>query len=93
MTVGATQWLGQAADGKYQLSQFVGATEHSAVFLTECHEPEVRKAVIKLVPADAAEATGQLSRWRQAAKISHPNLIQILDVGRCDLDGTPVLYV
>ncbi len=93
MTVTATQWVGHVVDGKYQLGQFVGATEHSAVFLTECHEPEVRKAVIKLVPADAAEATGQLSRWRQAAKISHPNLIQILDVGRCDLDGTPVLYV
>lgn len=93
MTVGATQWLGQAADGKYQLSQFVGATEHSAVFLTEFHEPTVRKAVIKLVPADAAEATGQLSRWRQAAKLSHPNLIQILDMGSCGLDGTPVLYV
>ena len=55
--------------------------------------PEVRTAVIKLVPADAAEATGQLSRWRQAAKLSHPNLIQILDMGRCDLDSTPVLYV
>jgi TonB family protein len=93
MTVGATQWLGHAADGKYQLSQFVGATEHSAVFLTEFHEPTVRKAVIKLVPADAAEATGQLSRWRQAAKLSHPNLIQILDMGSCGLEGTPVLYV
>lgn len=93
MTVAATQWVGQVVDGKYQLGQFVGATEHSAVFMTEFHEPEVRTAVIKLVPADAAEATGQLSRWRQAAKLSHPNLIQILDMGRCDLDSTPVLYV
>jgi TonB family protein len=93
MTVAATQWVGHVVDGKYQLGQFVGATEHSAVFMTEFHEPEVRTAVIKLVPADAAEATGQLSRWRQAAKLSHPNLIQILDMGRCDLDGTPVLYV
>src|SRR5579863_8104879 len=93
MTVAATQWVGHVVDGKYQLGQFVGATEHSAVFMTEFREPEVRTAVIKLVPADAAEATGQLSRWRQAAKLSHPNLIQILDMGRCDLDGTPVLYV
>ena len=93
MTVAATQWVGQVVDGKYQLEQFVGATEHSAVFMTEFHEPEVRTAVIKLVPADAAEATGQLSRWRQAAKLSHPNLIQILDMGRCDLDSTPLLYV
>jgi TonB family protein len=93
MTETATQWVGQVVDGKYQLGQFVGATDHSAVFVTECAQPDVRKAVIKLVPAEAVEASGQLARWRQAAKLSHPNLIRIFDMGRCELDGTPVLYV
>jgi TonB family protein len=93
MTETATQWVGHVVDGKYELGQFVGSTEHSAVFVTESHQPEVGKAVIKLVPADAAEANGQLARWRQAAKLSHPNLIRILDTGRYELDGTPVLYV
>jgi TonB family protein len=93
MTETATQWVGQVVDGKYQLGQFVGATDHSAVFVTECAQPDVRKAVIKLVPADAVEASGQLGRWKQAAKLSHPNLIRIFDMGRCELDGTPVLYV
>jgi TonB family protein len=93
MTETATQWVGHVVDGKYELGQFVGSTEHSAVFVTESHQPEVGKAVIKLVPADAAEASGQLARWRQAAKLSHPNLIRILDMGRYELDGTPVLYV
>jgi TonB family protein len=93
MTETATQWVGHVVDGKYELGQFVGSTEHSAVFVTESHQPEARNAVIKLVPADAAEANGQLARWRQAGKLSHPNLIRILDTGRYELDGTPVLYV
>jgi TonB family protein len=93
MTETATQWVGQVVDGKYQLGKFVGATDHSAVFVTECAQPDVRKAVIKLVPADAVEASGQLGRWKQAAKLSHPNLIRIFDMGRCELEGTPVLYV
>jgi TonB family protein len=93
MTETATQWVGQVIDGKYTLGQFVGAAEHSAVFLTESGQPEAGKAVIKLVPADTLEASGQLARWRQAAKLSHPRLIRILDMGRCELDGTTVLYV
>ena len=93
MTETATQWVGQVVDGKYQLGQFVGATDHSAVFVTECAQPDVRKAMIKLVPADAVEASGQLGRWRQAAKLLHPNLIRIFDMGRCELEGTSVLYV
>jgi eukaryotic-like serine/threonine-protein kinase len=93
MTETATQWVGHVVDGKYQLGPFVGATEHSAVFVTESRQPEVRKAVIKLVPADTVETAGQLTRWRQASKLSHPNLLRILDLGRCDLDGTGVLYV
>ena len=66
--------LGQVVDGKYRLGEFIGETDHSAVFLTEARQPEVRKAAIKLIPADAVEAKGQLGRWRQAAKLSHPNL-------------------
>ncbi|MGA7223809.1 MAG: TonB family protein [Candidatus Acidiferrales bacterium] len=93
MTVAATQLVGQVIDGKYRLGELIGETDHSAVFLAEARQPEVRKATIKLISADAVDANGQLGRWKQAAKLSHPNLIQILDMGRCELDGTPVLYV
>lgn len=93
MTETASEWVGQIVDGKYRLGQFLGGTEHSAVFVTEFGEPEARKAAIKLIPVDVAEAKGQLARWRQAASLSHPNLIQIFDTGRCELDGTSVLYI
>lgn len=93
MTVAATQWLGQVVDGKYRLGELIGATDHSAVFLTEVSQPETRKAAIKLISADAAEAKGQLGRWRQAASLSHPNLLRILDLGRCELENTSMLYL
>jgi TonB family protein len=93
MTVAATQWVGRVVDGKYRLGELIGETDHSAVFLTEARQPEIRKAAIKLISADAVAAQGQLSRWRQAASLSHPNLLRILDMGRCELENTPMLYV
>ena len=93
MSAVAAQWVGQEVDGKYRLGEFVGETDHSAVFVTETRPPEVRKAAIKLIPADAVDARGQLGRWRQAATLSHPYLLRIFDMGRCDLDGAPMLYV
>ena len=34
----------------------------------------------------------QLSRWQQAAQLSHPHLIPIHDTGRFDLDGAVFVY-
>jgi eukaryotic-like serine/threonine-protein kinase len=93
MTVAATQWVGQLVDGKYRLGELIGGTDHSAVFVTESRQPEVRKAAIKLISADAIEAKGQLGRWRQAASLSHPNLLRIFDMGHCELENTPMLYL
>ncbi len=93
MTEAATKRVGQVIDGKFRLGEFVGGDEGSSVFLTEYDSPDVRKAAIKLVPADSAEASGLLARWRHAAKLAHPHMIRLLDMGRGELDGVPVLYV
>ena len=93
MTEAATRWVGQVIDGKFRLGEFVGGDEGSSVFLTDYDSPDVRKVAIKLVPADAAEAEGLLARWRHAAKLSHPHMIRLLDMGRGELDGSAVLYV
>ena len=93
MTEAAAKPVGQVIDGKFRLGEFVGGDEGSAVFLTDYDSPDGRKVAIKLVPADAAEAEGLLARWRHAAKLSHPHMIQLLDLGRGELDGSPVLYV
>ncbi|HXN29219.1 MAG TPA: hypothetical protein VN902_18985, partial [Candidatus Acidoferrales bacterium] len=93
MTEAAAKQVGQVIDGKFRLGEFVGGDEGSAVFLTDYDSPDARKVAIKLVPADAAEAEGLLTRWRHAAKLSHPHMIRLLDMGRGELDGSAVLYV
>jgi TonB family protein len=84
------KWEGRV-DGKFPLRQWLGGSEHSAVFLTE-RPGQSQKVAIKLIAADA-DADRQLARWRAAAQLSHPHLMRIYDAGRCRLDGTSLLYL
>ncbi len=93
MTEAATKQIGQVVDGKFRLGQFVGGNELSSVFLVDYDGQQVRKAAIKLIPADSVDAPAQLARWKRAAKLSHPHMIRLLEMGRCELDHTPMLYV
>jgi TonB family protein len=86
-------WAGRVVDGKFPLRQWLGGSDHSAVFLTERPGQPSSKAAIKLVAADDARSDRQLSRWRAAAQLSHPHLMRIEEAGRCRLDNTPLLYV
>jgi TonB family protein len=85
-------WVGRTVDGKFALLQLLGGSDHSVVFLTERQVPPQR-AVIKLVATDAADQDRQLSRWRAAARLSHPHLIRIFETGKCQLGSTPLLYI
>lgn len=86
------KWEGQIADDKFLLHQFLGTTDHSAVFLTQTSEPQPRKAAIKFISADAATAEAQLSLWARAAQLSHTNLLRIYDSGRCRVADLDLLY-
>ncbi len=85
------KWEGRV-DGKFPLRQWLGGSEHSAVFLTERTGQPDQKFAIKLIAADA-QAERRLSQWRTAAQLSHPHLMRIYEAGRCRLDGTPLLYL
>jgi TonB family protein len=88
------QWEGQVVNGKFPLLRYLGDSEHSAVFLTEFHKGErPLEAAIKLIPAPPDNGELQLSRWRLAAELTHPHLISLFDMGRCELGGVPLLYV
>jgi TonB family protein len=87
------RWEGQVVGGKFSLRQWLGGSEHSAVFLTQQPGQPSANAAIKLIAADGAVADRQLSRWRAAAQLSHPHLMRIYEAGRCRVDGTPLLYV
>jgi serine/threonine protein kinase len=87
------RWEGQVLDRKYQLQQFLGSTDHSAVFLAVFRDPEPRQAAVKFVSADLANAEQQLADWNNAAKLSHPNLIQVYGTGHCTIEDMALLYV
>ncbi|MGB7281729.1 MAG: TonB family protein [Candidatus Acidiferrum sp.] len=93
MTEGSKQWEGQIADGIFPLRQYLGGSEHGAVFLTEYGEGEPQKAVIKMVSADPATADLQLSSWNLAAQLSHANLLRLFRTGRCRVSGNDLLYL
>lgn len=88
-----TQLEGQAVNEQFHLGRYLGGTDSSAVFLTELTEAPTREAAIKLTPVDPRSVEIQLSRWRLAAELSHPHLIEILQMGSSRLDDTDVLYI
>jgi len=85
-------WEGRVVDGKFPLRQWLGGSDHSAVFLTDLPGQASQKAAIKLIETDAAAADRELSRLRSATELSHPHLIRIFEAGRSKMDGAPVLY-
>ncbi len=86
-------WEGRVVDGKFTLRQWLGGSDHSAVFLTERGGRQAQKAAIKLISAGNPDAGAQLSGWGVAAKLSHPHLIRLFECGRGQIDDTRVLYV
>ncbi len=89
------RWEGTTVDGRFPLQSYLGGSDHSAVYLTAVRSGagNSEKAAIKLIPADAADAEKRLLRWKAARELSHPNLIRIFEAGRCELDGSELLYV
>jgi TonB family protein len=87
------RWEGRTVDGRFPLQTYLGGSDHSAVFLTRRDAGDSAKAAIKLIAADAGDAERQLLRWNRIGGLNHPNLIRIFEAGRCNFEGTALLYV
>jgi len=87
------EWERRIVNGVYPLRRFLGRSNHSVVFLTECNAQNVAQAAIKILPAHPALMDAQLEHWRMVATLSHPYLIRLLDAGRCRLGGHNFLFV
>ena len=86
------EWESQVVNGVFPLRRLLGGSNHSAVFLTEYKAKNLADVAIKFVPADTALAESQLVQWGAAATLSHPHLVRLFDVGRCQFDGRGFLY-
>ena len=87
------EWEGQLVIGVFPLRRLLGSSQHSAVFQTEYRGRGSGEAAIKFVPADAVQTEAQLVQWGTAATLSHPHLLKLFDVGRCQLGGRRYLFV
>jgi eukaryotic-like serine/threonine-protein kinase len=93
------QWQGRTIDGKFPLQSYLGGSDHSAVFLTVVQGDAgglpggvSQKAAIKLIADDGGDAEASL-RWQKIRDLSHPNLIRLIDQGRCTIDGNRMAYM
>lgn len=83
------QLEGQLVNTRFHLRQYLGGTEHSAVFLAG-QSDQARDVAIKFVPA--AEEEAAMSRWRRAAQFSHPRLIRLFETGRWRIEELDLAY-
>jgi TonB family protein len=90
---GWSRWEGHLVKGVFPLRRFLGGSEQSAVFLSEYDAGKTIDVAIKLVPAIGARAEAQLANWRTAAALTHPNLVRLFNMGRCQLEGREFLFV
>lgn len=86
------QWEGHVVNGQYPLREFQGNTDHSAVFVTNYGAMQ-EKAAIKFIPALAGSEEKIQNRWQRASRLTHPHLLRLFAWGKCNLSGTPFLYV
>jgi hypothetical protein len=80
-------------DGAFTLQRCIGSTDHSGVFLARSAQHAPADVALKLIPLDPKTAQAQLARWQSAARLAHPHLLRIFQVGVCQLHGTHYLYV
>jgi TonB family protein len=92
MTEVWTKWEGQVINGVFPLVRVLSTSDHSAVFLTEYKARNLPSAALKLIQVIPTLAQTQLAHWTAAAALSHPHLIRLLEVGRCEIEGRPFLF-
>lgn len=88
-----SDWVGQVVDDNFPLVEWLGGSGASGVFLTQIEGPRAKKAAIKLIPAEGADAEARLARWAATMKLSHPHLMRVFRTGRCRLGGGGQIYV
>jgi SPOR domain len=91
MTQTWTHLDGAPLPGGHRLQAWLGGDERGAFFRT-APESDGSCALVKLVPADLADAGTQLALWQRTRRLRHPNLLPLLECGRTNIAGEDYLY-
>jgi TonB family protein len=89
---GWDRWEGQSVNGELTLRQYLGGSDHSAVYLAELGGQTPQRIAVKLLRA-GADAESQFSRWKSAMSLSHPGLLRIHKFGRTRVQNADLLFV
>jgi TonB family protein len=86
-------WTGRTIDGRFPLRECLGDTGVEFLFRTELETTPSKRAVIRLIRADAEGAAARVEAWAAASKLSHPHLMRIFQRGRGEIDAVALFYV
>lgn len=85
-------FVGQTIDRKYVLGRSGREENDTAIYLT-AHPQAPTGAIIRLLPSDLSGTEAQERIWHNNQRLSHPNLLTLLDIGSGQLDGVDFAYV
>ncbi len=89
---GALRMIGVVLSGRYKLESKLGSGGMSTVYLAQ-DETLDRPVAVKILHREISDDSEQLERFRReartAAKLSHPNLVTVIDAG--EDSGTPYI--
>jgi hypothetical protein len=90
MTRNWTELEAVSLDGRYWLKVCLTSSANDAWFLTRFDTD--RDAAVRVMAGDSPTADRQLEMWRRAIDLEHPHLVRMLDAGRTENDGAPLIY-
>jgi len=86
------QWESELINGEFHLRQYLGGSDHSAVFLTERSQGNPQKAAIKLIPPIRTMPTANFRDGSRGETFSS-HLLGLFQMGRCQIGDRRLLYV
>ncbi|HEY6445175.1 MAG TPA: TonB family protein [Acidobacteriaceae bacterium] len=89
----SADWVGRVVDGRFALHEWLGGSPGCGVFRTELPQAVEKKAAIKVIPAEGAEADAYLAAWAKTSLLSHPHLMKVFRSGRFQFGTIGLVYV
>src|SRR5215510_12221542 len=84
------QLEGVSLAGFYLLEERLTASESDAWYRTRLSDGGT--AAVRVLPDRCAASDGQIAVWQEAIGFDHPHIVRMLDAGRTEANGMPLLY-